>query len=118
LKANDQQKIYEISYHVDTRNYITDSSLRKQYVKYASENLKKYRIAPRIKWFTEQIPGGASWLYIPLFAESDTTAIQATITLRFPPAVVSNKVYDFRIEKTLDFTKSKGVIEAPKRSNR
>jgi hypothetical protein len=115
LKANNEQKVYDISYHVDAKNYITDNALRKQYVAYASECLNKYRLSPRTRWYTEEISGGASWLYIPLFAGNDTTTVQATITLRFPPPAISNRVYNFTIVKKDN--QPKGVIMAPQRVN-
>jgi hypothetical protein len=113
LKENNEKKIYAVSYHVNAKNYIMDSALRKQYVAYASECLHTYRMSPRTKWYTEEISGGTSWLYIPLFAGNDTTTAAVTITLRFPPPAVSNKVYNFTVVKRDNQTK--GVIEAPKR---
>ena len=31
LKANDEQGIYNMSYHIDTRNHITDEDIRKRF---------------------------------------------------------------------------------------
>ena len=113
LKENNEKEIYAVSYHVNAKNYIMDSALRKQYVAYASECLHTYRMSPRTKWYTEEISGGTSWLYIPLFAGNDTTTAEVTIRLQFPPPAVSNKVYNFTVVKRDNRTK--GVIEAPKR---
>jgi hypothetical protein len=97
LKENNEQKIYDISYHVDSKNNITYDDLRKQYVAVASRVINKYGLSPKSKWYIEQLPGGTSTVNIPLFSGNDTTA-QSTLILSFPPAGVSNKVYNFRVE--------------------
>lgn len=113
LKANDQQKIYDISYHVTARNYITDSVLRRQYVETASKALNQYPISPRSMWWSEKLPDGSSTLTIPLISGIDS-ADRAEIVLRFPPEAVSNKVYNFNAYFKTD--RSGGIV-APQRNN-
>jgi hypothetical protein len=113
LKENDQQKIYDISYHVDSRsNFIMNAEMRKFNVAMASKGINKYGLSPRGKWYTTQIYGGASELNIPLFNANDTTA-QMTITLSFPPAAVSNKVYNLNVDVALKHTNR--AFESPLR---
>src|SRR5579871_2592954 len=84
LKENDQQKIYDISYHVDSKSkIIMNAETRKGNVAIASKGINKYGLSPREKWYTTQIYGGVSELHIPLFDANDTTA-QMTIILSFP----------------------------------
>ena len=112
LKANDQQKIYDIGYHVRRTNSIMDSSLRRQYVAMAAEALNKYVVSPESKWIIENLQNGASVIHIGLISPSDSTP-QASINLFFPPAAVSDKVYSFMV-----ILKGDGKIVAPLRTNR
>ena len=114
LKENDQQKIYDISYHDDTRNGITDNDVRKGRVSSASRAIKKYGLSPQSKWHTEQIYGGSSELSIPLFAGNDTT-VRYTIFLYFPPPAVSNKVFNFDVNSGME--RNNSPLLAPSRVN-
>jgi hypothetical protein len=97
LKANKEQKIYDISFHVNRKNYITDNELRKRYVAMASEALNKYLISPERMWDSLTFPDQSRTLFIPLIAGRDS-AVRANIVLSFPPATISDKVYDFQID--------------------
>jgi hypothetical protein len=111
LKANKEQKIYDISYHVKRTTYITDNELRKRYVAVASEALNKYLISPQRKWDSLTFPDQSRKLFIPLIAGKDSTE-RAIVVLSFPPATISDKVYDFEI---FNNNGTGGQLTAPRR---
>ena len=113
LKANNEQKIYAVSYHINGKNNITDNELRKKNVVLASKALNKYLISSERRWRSQTFPlFGSRTLTIPLIAGSDS-AVHATLILSFPPATLSDKVYDFEIFNN----NTGGQITAPQRVN-
>ena len=109
LKVNDEQKIFKISYPLNVKNNITDNDLRKRNVAMASELLNKYLVSPKNKWQRIIIePDKSRTVEIPLISGGDSL-IHAIITLYFPPASVSDRVYTFKVVKN----DPKLKIEAP-----
>jgi hypothetical protein len=113
LKENNQQKIYEISYHHNVQNNITNASLRKQWVKAAADMLAKYGIPPESKWQTKSEPSGAVSVIIPLFSGRDTLTHfkESKLVISFPPENISTKVFAFNLFNDYDY--GDGPLQAP-----
>jgi hypothetical protein len=102
LKDNNEGAIYDISYHVNYRNNITDEALRKQYVRAAAELINKYGIPPKDKWTTRKESSGAFVITIPFFKGNDTASrlTECSVTIDCPPEPVSHKPFDFVLWET------------------
>jgi len=105
LKENNEQKIYETSYHTNWQNNITNASLRKQWVKATADMIAKYGIPPESKWQTRPDPSGAINVIIPLFAGRDTSTRlrESKLVVSFPPENISAKVFAFNLSNQYDY---------------
>lgn len=115
FKANNEQKLYEISYHINERsNGITNDAYRKQYVRTVSERIAKYGIPPKDKWYVKQGAAGSYSLNIPIFSGQDATShlLESVLVLQFPPPNVSYKVYDFRLNNKYEL-KDEPILAPP-----
>ncbi len=100
FKTNNEQKLYEISYHINEgSNGIANDAYRKQYVRVVSGLIAKYGIPPKNKWYVKQGPARTYSLNIPIFSGKDTTSrlLESILVLQFPPPNVSYKVFDFSL---------------------
>jgi hypothetical protein len=107
LEKNDQDGIYDISYHVDYRNSITDESHRKMMVNAAHTLIKRYGLPPMGRWLiqkTREREIGGYFVTIPLFSGFDSVhkVKKAAIVIQFPPERISDKACDFRVDTEIE----------------
>ncbi|RZK01396.1 MAG: hypothetical protein EOO46_20435 [Flavobacterium sp.] len=107
LEKNDQQGVYEISYHVDYRSEITDEGHRKMMVNAAHTLIKRYGLPPMDRWLiqkTQEREIGGYFVTIPLFSGFDSVhrVKKASIVIQFPPEQISDKVYHFRVDTEVE----------------
>jgi hypothetical protein len=101
VKANDAQGVNDMSYHVNYPCNVTDERMREHYVKIIADLIAKYGIPGKDKWITKldhNGSGGAS-VTIPIFPgkDADTSLTEARIIIKFPPATISEKMFDFEL---------------------
>jgi hypothetical protein len=98
LKNNNPQGVYEMTWHGDMPDNITNEELRRRDVVRASEMISQYGLPPRQQWRYTADTGNAAAPYsvtITLLEKSNTE--QARIYIAFPPPEVSDKIYRYII---------------------
>ena len=110
LKKNDQKGVYDLCYHSNYRDNITDESTRTMYVKSAYELIDKYGIPHKDKWIFHHDPNDKFDRYtitIPLFSGFDisNSLKSAEIIISFPPEQISDKIYRYEVKAEYDYKK-------------
>jgi len=116
LKENNQQAIYDMTYHTPG-GFLSSTSNRTQIVKEASELIGKYGLPPQKKWlYTYDVHNSFERfsIEIPLLTHLDSTSKfrmnYAALYIAFPPEEISSHIFEFKIKKTYDL---KDALQAP-----
>lgn len=114
LKENKPDEIYKMAYHVEHENPITDKELRESTVVKVAELIKKNGLPTKEKWVYSYEPNNIVQPYkfkIPLEFDSIQNKICIELVIAFPPPQISNKIFDFSIERNLDCIKFEPPIQ-------
>jgi hypothetical protein len=98
LKENNEQGVYQVTYHGDLPDNITNEELRRRDVQKASEIIRRYGLPAERLWefrVDTSNPATPYSVLIPLLRKSNTE--QAHIYIAFPPAGVSEKISRYTI---------------------
>lgn len=98
LKNNNAQGVYEMTWHGDLPDNITDEELRKRDVQRAAEVIRRYGLPSERLWVYRVDPSNKTAPYsvtIPLLKKSNVE--QVRIYIAFPPAEVSDKISRYTI---------------------
>lgn len=98
LKENNEQGVYQVTYHGDLPDNITNEELRRRDVQKASEIIRRYGLPSERLWeFRVDTSNHATpySVFIPLLRKSNTE--QAHIYIAFPPAGVSDKISRYTV---------------------
>ena len=116
LRENKPDEIYKMAYHVEHENSITDKESREFYVAQASELIKKNGLPPKQKWIYSYEPNNIIQRHrfkIPLQYDSLKNKLCIELVIAFPPPEISNKIFEFTIDKNLDCIKFEPTIPLP-----
>lgn len=108
LKENKPDEIYEMAYHEDHENSVTDKESREFYVAQAAELIKKNGLPPKAKWVYSYEPNNIIQRHrfkIPLQYDSISQKLCIELVIAFPPPEISNKIFKFTIDRNLDCIK-------------
>lgn len=98
LKENNEQGVYEMTWHGDLPDNITNEELRRRDVQRAAEVIRRYGLPAERLWVYRVDPSNKTTPYsvtIPLLKKSN--AEQVRIFIAFPPAEVSDKISRYTI---------------------
>lgn len=98
LKENNEQGVYQMTYHGDMPDNITNEELRRRDVRRAAELISRYGLPAQHLWRYTVDTNNKLAPYsvtIPLLKKSNTE--QAGIYIAFPPEEVSDKISHFII---------------------
>lgn len=98
LKNNDEQGVYEMAFHGDMPDNITNEELRRRDVQRAAEVIKRYGLPSERLWLYTVDPNNKTHPYsvtIPLLKKSNVE--QVRIYIAFPPAEISDKISRYTI---------------------
>jgi len=104
LQENDQQAIYDMSFHTPSTN-ISDDWNRKGLVKEASELIARYGLPPKKDWvynynvhnYFNRFSVTINFV-IPVDTISERRLVSAYILIAFPPEQISDSIYQFKVE--------------------
>ena len=116
LKHNKPDEIYKMSYHVDHENSITDKESREFYVAQAAELIKKNGLPPKEKWVYSYEPNNIIQRHrfkVPLQYDSLNNKLCIELVIAFLPPQISNKIFQFTIDKNLDCIKFEAPFPLP-----
>ncbi len=122
LKENDQQAIYDMSFHTPSTN-ISDAWSRKSLVKLASELIAKYGLPPKKDWvynynvhnYFDRFSVKINFV-IPVDTVSERRLVAAYILIAFPPEQISDSIYQFKVENKYYWPHGM-KLEAPAKPN-
>ncbi len=108
LKENKPDEIYKMAYHVEHENSLTDKESREFYVAQAAELIKKNGLPPKEKWIYSYEPNNIIQRHtfrIPLQYDTISNKLCVELAIAFPPPQISDKIFEFRIDRNLDCIK-------------
>jgi hypothetical protein len=113
-KQKNDKAIYNMAYHINYPNNITDSESRKIMVNYFSELISKYGVPSHNKWVLEETSLDYE-VHIPIsnFNELNTSFKNVELVIFYTPSKIANQIYQFEVRNEIDTSKRVMIQEPP-----